>query len=199
MFSVARPLAGTLKVSVRWVAEGAAPCGRKVTISVAVLAPGFCTVRYSWKVAPAYPSAKYQVVPGAVLPRLLSLSSRPLGVVRLITRSAAMRKSALTMALTVAGPLVAGVAAGVVTNPLDCDRLRTGGFVVWLRGSIETLAQRVEGTDRPWLDDDPRRDLTELYAGRAHLYESVAKLVLDVDELPAERLADLIATTLQRS
>src|SRR5947209_326647 len=103
------------------------------------------------------------------------------------------------MALTVAGPLVAGVAAGVVTNPLDCDRLRTGGFVVWLRGSIETLAQRVEGTDRPWLDDDPRRDLTELYAGRAHLYESVAKLVLDVDELPAERLADLIATTLQRS
>jgi shikimate kinase len=104
--------------------------------------------------------------------------------------------AALTMALTVPGPLVAGVAGGVVSNPLDCDRLRAGGFVVWLRGSIATLADRVAGTDRPWLGDDPRRALAELYAGRAHLYESVATMVVDVDELPAERIADQIAATL---
>jgi shikimate kinase len=103
--------------------------------------------------------------------------------------------AALTLALTMAGPVIAGVAAGVVTNPLDCDRLRRGGFVVWLRGSIETLAQRVEGTDRPWLGDDPRRALTELYAGREYLYQSVATLVLDVDDLPPESLADRIALT----
>src|SRR4051812_21375052 len=104
---------------------------------------------------------------------------------------------ALTMALTMPGPLVAGVAGGVVTRPLDCDRLRTGGFVVWVRRSIDTLADRVEGTDRPWLGDDPRRALTELYAGRAHLYASVATLVVDVDELPPERIADRIAAALQ--
>ena len=105
--------------------------------------------------------------------------------------------AALTIALDMAGPVVASVAGGVVTKPLDCDRLRSGGFVVWLRGSIQTLAERVEGTDRPWVSDDPERALTELYAGRAHLYESVASLVVDVDELPAECLAELIATALR--
>ena len=105
--------------------------------------------------------------------------------------------AALTMTLTVAGPLVASVAGGVVTKPLDCDRLRTGGFVVWLRGSIRTLADRVEGTDRPWLSDDPVRALTELYAGRAYLYESVASLIVDVDGLPADWLAERIAGALR--
>jgi shikimate kinase len=106
--------------------------------------------------------------------------------------------AALTMALTVPGPLVAGVAGGVVTNPLDRDRLRAGGFVVWLRGSMATLADRVDGTDRPWLSADPRRALAELYAGRAHLYASVATMTVDVDELPPDRIADLIATTLSK-
>jgi shikimate kinase len=108
--------------------------------------------------------------------------------------------AALTMALTVPGPLVAGVAGGVVTNPLDCDRLRTGAFVVWLRGSIRTLADRVEGTDRPWLEGDPRRALTELYAGRAYLYASVATMIVDVDELPPTQIAERIAAAVcQRS
>jgi shikimate kinase len=104
--------------------------------------------------------------------------------------------ASLTMALTVPGPLVAGVAGGVVTQPLDCDRLRWGGFVVWLRASISTLAERVQGTDRPWLGDDPRRALTALYAGRADLYASVATLIVDVNELPPDRVADRIAAAL---
>jgi shikimate kinase len=106
--------------------------------------------------------------------------------------------AALTMALTVPGPVVAGVAAGIVTAPLDCDRLRNGGFVVWLRGSIRTLADRVAGTDRPWLENDPQRVLTELYAGRANLYESVATLVVDVDELPPPLIAERIAAAVTR-
>jgi shikimate kinase len=107
--------------------------------------------------------------------------------------------AALNMALTMPGPLVAGVAGGVVTNPLDLDRLRAGGFVVWLRGSMATLADRVEGTDRPWLGDDPRRAVAELYAGRAHLYQSVATMIVDVDELPPDRIADQIATAIDRA
>ena len=105
--------------------------------------------------------------------------------------------SALTIALTMAGPVVASVAGGVVTKPLDRDRLRSGGFVVWLRGSIRTLADRVEGTDRPWVGDEPVHALTELYAGRAYLYESVASLIVDVDELPADCLAERIADALR--
>lgn len=101
--------------------------------------------------------------------------------------------AALTMALTEAGPLVAGVAGGVVTNPLDRARLQAR-YVVWLRATIDTLADRVAGTDRPWLGDDPRGALTALYAGRADLYLSVASHVVDVDALPPEAVADLVVT-----
>jgi len=104
--------------------------------------------------------------------------------------------AALTVALTEAGPLVAGVAAGVVTDPLDRDRLRAGGFVVWLRASVETLAHRAAGTDRPWLGNNPRGALTALYAGRADLYLSVASYVVDVDTLPPALVADRIVAVL---
>jgi shikimate kinase len=101
--------------------------------------------------------------------------------------------AALTLAVTAAGPLVASVAGGVVGNPLDAARLQAGGFVVWLRADLETLADRVAGTDRPWLGDDPRQALRSLYAGRADLYSSVAALVVDVDTLPADAVARRIA------
>lgn len=105
--------------------------------------------------------------------------------------------AALSVALTEAGPLVAGVAGGVVMDPLDRARLRSGGFVVWLRASIDTLAERVRGTDRPWLGSDPKAALAALYAGRADLYLSVASLVVDVDELPAALVAERIAIAVQ--
>jgi shikimate kinase len=107
---------------------------------------------------------------------------------------AALRRAesaALTMALAEAGPLVAGVAGGVVTNPLDRARLQAR-YVVWLRATIDTLVDRVAGTDRPWLGDDPRATLTALYAGRADLYSSVASHVVDVDALPADAVAHLV-------
>lgn len=103
--------------------------------------------------------------------------------------------AALTIALTEAGPLVAGVAGGVVTDPLDRARLRDGGFVVWLRASIDTLARRVAGTNRPWLGDDPLAALTTLYAGRADLYASVASFIVDVDDLPVQAVAERIVST----
>jgi shikimate kinase len=104
--------------------------------------------------------------------------------------------AALDVALTEGGPLVAGVAAGVVLDPLDGQRLRAGGFVVWLRAELSTLALRVAGTDRPWLGGDPLRALGRLYAGREGLYESVASLVVDVDVAPPDLIALHIAECL---
>ena len=101
--------------------------------------------------------------------------------------------AALDVALSEGGPLIAGVAGGIVLDPLDHQRLRTGGLVVWLRAEMSTLARRVVGTDRPWLGDDPLRALQALYAGREDLYASVASLILDVDLLPADVLALSIA------
>ena len=101
--------------------------------------------------------------------------------------------AALDVALTEGGPLVAGVAGGVVLDPLDAQRLRSGGFVVWLRAELTTLARRVAGTDRPWLAGDPLHSLQQLYAGREGLYESVASLVVDVDVAPPDLIALHIA------
>jgi shikimate kinase len=114
---------------------------------------------------------------------------------------AALRRAesrALDVALVEGGPLVAGVAGGVVLDPLDRQRLRTGGFTVWLRADLTTLARRVDGTDRPWLGDDPEDAMRQLYSGRAHLYESVASLVVDVDDLPPDLVAARIAAPLTR-
>jgi shikimate kinase len=101
--------------------------------------------------------------------------------------------AALDVALTEGGPLIAGVAGGVVLDPLDVQRLTSGGFVVWLRADLMTLVRRVAGTDRPWLGADPVHALQKLYAGREVLYQSVASLVVDVDAIPAEEIALLIA------
>ena len=112
---------------------------------------------------------------------------------------AALRRAesaALDVALREGAPLVAGVAGGVVLDPLDRLRLRTAGFTVWLRADISTLARRVEGTDRPWLGDDPAAAMKRLYAGRAYLYESVASLVVDVDDTPADLVAERIVAVI---
>lgn len=112
---------------------------------------------------------------------------------------AALRRAesaALSVALTTPGPLVSSIAAGVVLDPLDRARLRGGGFVVWLRGRVETLAARVAGTDRPWVGDDPAGAIHRLSAGRADLYAGVADLVVDIDTLPAEVVAARIAESL---
>jgi len=98
----------------------------------------------------------------------------------------------LDVALTEGGPLIAGIAGGVVTDPLDCERLRTGGYVVWLRASLGLLARRVAGTNRPWLGDSPLIALEQLYVGREHLYASVATQIVDVDHRDVAGIARLI-------
>jgi len=98
--------------------------------------------------------------------------------------------AALGVALDAAGPLIAGVAGGIVTQPLDLDRLtRSGAFVVWLRVSVETLAERVAGTDRPWLGADPGQAMRRLYAGRESLYAGAATLVVDSEDTTADLMA----------
>jgi shikimate kinase len=103
---------------------------------------------------------------------------------------------ALTQALTVPTPVIAAVAGGVVTDPTDRDRLRRGGFVVWLRADLDTLIARVRGTDRPWLGGSPEVAMRELYAGRAPLYAEVASLIVDVAGSTPEQTADTIVAAL---
>jgi shikimate kinase len=104
--------------------------------------------------------------------------------------------AALDVALTIGGPLIAGVAGGIVTDLLDLQRLTTGGFVVWLRTDIATLTKRVSGTDRPWLGTSPGVAMSRLYAGREALYASASTFVIDEADTTPELIAIRIAAAL---
>jgi shikimate kinase len=104
---------------------------------------------------------------------------------------------ALTVALAIEPPVVAGVAAGVVLDPVDRERMRTGAFVVWLRARIDTLLARVgHGEGRPWLQPDPETAMRRLAEGRDPLYAECAALTVDVDGLEATAIAERILAAL---
>lgn len=105
--------------------------------------------------------------------------------------------AALTQALAVPAPVIAAVAGGIVEDPADRERLRTGGYVVWLRARISTLADNVgAGAGRPWLQPDPVAALARLYRGREELYRQAATLIIDVDERSPDEVAEQILTAL---
>jgi shikimate kinase len=107
--------------------------------------------------------------------------------------------AALGVALDAAGPLIAGVAGGVVTQPLDLDRLtRSGAFVVWLRVGINVLAARVAGTERPWLAANPERAMRTLYGGREALYAGAATYVVENQGTTVDLLARQIVAAMQQ-
>lgn len=112
---------------------------------------------------------------------------------------AALREAesaALTEALRLEPPVVAGVAGGAVLVPGDRRRLAEESGVVWLRARVETLARRVgTGEDRPWLQPDPRTALLTMYGEREPYYAEVADLVVDVDDKSPAQIADIILTT----
>lgn len=97
---------------------------------------------------------------------------------------------ALTEALETTPPVIAGIAAGVVTDADARRRLAAGGFVVYLRVPLAELVRRVAaGGGRPWLAPDPPAALRRLSAGRDPLYREVADLVLEAGEASPSQLA----------
>lgn len=119
-----------------------------------------------------------------------------------------IESKALAAALDDDRPAVISVAGGAVLDPANRVLLKRAGTVVWLRASPETLLERVRadadgaareapGADdhRPLLDRDPEGTLTRLDGERRPIYQEVADLVVDVDELAAD---DVAARVLER-
>ncbi len=98
--------------------------------------------------------------------------------------------NALTLACATSTPVVVSVAGGAVLRPANRALLEESGTVIWLRARPETLAARVgDGSGRPLLDDDPARALERLDAVRRPLYQQVADVIIDVDDLGPEQVA----------
>ncbi|HVE46377.1 MAG TPA: shikimate kinase [Acidimicrobiales bacterium] len=88
---------------------------------------------------------------------------------------------------------VVSVAGGAVLDPDNRRLLREAGTIVWLRAPVSTLAERVgAGAGRPLLGDAPASALAELYEERRPLYEELADIVVDVEDLSPEEVVEEI-------
>jgi shikimate kinase len=94
--------------------------------------------------------------------------------------------------LTADPPVVIAAPGGAVLDAAVRDAL-AAAFVAWLRGDPATLATRVAvGDHRPLLGADPAAVLAAMAADRAELYREVADVVVDVDGLDPEHVADVV-------
>ena len=104
----------------------------------------------------------------------------------------------LVAALASATPRVIAAAGGTV---LDENNRRLMGLhhpVVWLRCQPGVLATRLgAATHRPLLDEDPAGALERLDAIRRPLYEEVADVVVDVDDLTPDQVVACIEVALE--
>ena len=95
--------------------------------------------------------------------------------------------------------LVIAAGGGAILNPDTCTRMRNAGLVVWLKASIETLAERIladptTAERRPNLTQSGgREEIETLLAEREPLYLACAHRVLPVDGQTPEDLARTIA------
>jgi shikimate kinase len=97
-------------------------------------------------------------------------------------------------------PLVAGIPGSAIATVAAREQLRAGGYVVWLRARLETLAARVgDGAGRPFFaGHDVLATLERLNEGREPQYAAAAHLVVDVDDLEPAAIAGLIEAALPR-
>ena len=95
-------------------------------------------------------------------------------------------------------PRVIAAAGGTVLDENNRRLMALHHPVVWLRARPETLAGRVgPALHRPLLDEDPAGVLKRLDAVRRPLYAEVADVVVDVDELTPDEIADCILAAIR--
>ena len=96
---------------------------------------------------------------------------------------------------------VIATGGGAILLQRNREELWGRGFVVYLRTSPETLADRLSlhgATDRPLLKGDLRHRLASLLEARAHYYEQ-AHAVIPTDNASPEAIAERIANAYEDS
>ena len=89
-------------------------------------------------------------------------------------------------------PLVATLAASVVDLPATVERMRASGRVVYLQVPVAVLEERIQGTDRAWLGEDPLA-LASLLAGREAAFRGCADAILDGTASTSTLVGEIVA------
>jgi shikimate kinase len=93
--------------------------------------------------------------------------------------------------LTQRDNIVLATGGGAVLDPENRKHLAARGFVVYLRASVEQLHKRTrKDAHRPLLNTaDPKQRLRDLIQQRGALYEEIADVTLDTDNVSPKALA----------
>lgn len=85
---------------------------------------------------------------------------------------------------------VVSVGGGLPMREENRTLLKTLGKVVYLRATVDTLVNRLTGdTKRPLLaGGDLRQKITELFAKREAVYESLSDVIIDTDNCTLEEI-----------
>ena len=144
---------------------------------------GLLASRLGWPYSDS--DAEVEVSTGATVPEIFEVSGE--------AAFRAEETRVLEGATTSDGPVVVSVAGGAVLSPDNRHRIKSAGFVVWLRADVKTLAARVgQGAGRPLLTPDVFTALSRLYQERRPLYQQLADLIVDVDGLSPGEIVDRI-------
>jgi shikimate kinase len=105
-------------------------------------------------------------------------------------------------------PAVVSVGGGAVIDDANRAALRAAGTVVWLRARPDTLARRVgSGAGRPLLaaavegtdPGGPATVLARIDGQRRGLYEEVASVIIDVDDLAPAAVVERVLSAVEPS
>ena len=96
-------------------------------------------------------------------------------------------------------PLVISTGGGIVERSSNRILLKEKSFVVWLRTDINILVKRVNRrTSRPLLKEkDPLEVLTKLDRERGNLYEEIADLTIDTNNMKATNVSEVLFDSLK--
>jgi shikimate kinase len=109
----------------------------------------------------------------------------------------ALEAAVLDELLAAPEPAVVAVGGGAVLDPHNRMLMARSGTVVWLRATPATLAARVgDGAGRPLLAGAAAENLSRLDHDRRGLYEEVAVVTVDVDDLTPAQVAEKILAAL---
>jgi shikimate kinase len=90
---------------------------------------------------------------------------------------------------------VISTGGSIIYSDRAVAHLRKIAKVVYLRAGLEIIARRIPDPDARGLVRRPDQSLSDVYTERCPLYERAADLTVDVTDLSAEGVADLVVSS----
>ena len=96
--------------------------------------------------------------------------------------------------------LIVDTGGGIIERPENIPALAKNGVVFWLKASVATIVQRIQGDDqRPALTEGKTftEEVAEVLENRRAKYQAAAQYEIDTDHLTPEQVAEKVISILK--